>query len=90
MNDLILKENDDIAKKIYEIRGVQVMLDSDLAKLHECANGTKSINLAVSRHKERFPERFMFQLTPEESLSLRFQTETTNNMSRSLPYAFTE
>ena len=68
------------------------MLDSDLAKLYECANGTKSINLAVKRHIKRFPERFMFQLTAEELNNLRFQFETAigNNMSRSLPFAFTE
>ena len=68
------------------------MLDSDLARLYECANGTKSINLAVKRHINRFPERFMFQLTSDELNNLRFQFETAieNNMSRSLPYAFTE
>ena len=68
------------------------MLDSDLARLYECANGTKSINLAVKRHINRFPERFMFQLTKEEFFNLRFQFETAieSNMSRSLPYAFTE
>ena len=53
------------------------MLDSDLAKLYECANGTKTINLAVKRHINRFPERFMFQLTEEEYKKLRFQFETT-------------
>lgn len=51
---------------IYEIRGKQVMLDSDLARLYECSNGTKTINLAVKRHINRFPERYMFQLTAEE------------------------
>ena len=61
---------------IYEIRGKQVMLDSDLAKLYECANGTKTINLAVKRHINRFPERFMFQLTKDEYYEiLRFQFE---------------
>lgn len=91
MNDLITNENN-IENLIYEIRGVQVMLDSDLARLYECANGTKSINLAVKRHINRFPERFMFQLTSDELNNLRFQFETAieNNMSRSLPYAFTE
>ena len=77
MNDLITNENN-IENLIYEIRGVQVMLDSDLAKLYECANGTKSINLAVKRHINRFPERFMFQLTKEEFLYLRFQSETSS------------
>ena len=45
---------------IYEIRGKQVMLDSDIACLYGCSNATKSINLAVRRHSNRFPERFMF------------------------------
>lgn len=80
-----------IERMIYEIRGHQVMLDSDLAKLYVCKNGTKSLNLAVKSHLNRFPERFMFQLTQEEYHKLRFQIETTNfNMVRSLPYVFTE
>ena len=66
------------------------MLDSDLARLYNCKNGTNPINLAVKRHLNRFPERFMFQLTEEEYKNLRFQFETANNMSRSLPYVFTE
>ena len=89
MNEIVIKENI-IQNMIYEIRGVQVMLDSDLAKLYKCANGTKSINLAVKRHINRFPERYMFQLTEEEYNVLRFQFETANNMSRTLPYVFTE
>ena len=82
--------NINIENMIYEIRGKQVMLDSDLSKLYHCKNGTKSINLAVKRHINRFPERFMFQLTEEEYHNLRFQFETTNNMARTMPYAFTE
>ena len=88
-NELIKIDEKNIENKIYEIRGVQVMLDSDLAELYQCKNGTKSINLAVKRHINRFPERFMFQLTKVEYNNLRFQIETTN-MSRTLPYAFTE
>ena len=84
------KENIIIEDMIYEIRGKQVMLDRDLAKLYQCSNGTKSINLAVKRHINRFPERFMFQLTEYEYKSLRFQLETANNKSRTLPYVFTE
>ena len=57
MNKLIEKNNK-IENLIYEIRGKQVMIDSDLAKLYRCANGTKTINLAVKRHSKRFPERF--------------------------------
>ena len=89
MNE-IKQEDIKVENMIYEIRGKQVMLDSDLAKLYECVNGTKTINLAVKRHIRRFPERFMFQLTEEEFKKLRFQLETTNNMIRTLPYVFTE
>ena len=89
MNSIIEKELN-IEDMIYEIRGKQVMLDSDLAKLYKCKNGTKTINLAVKRHINRFPQRFIFQLTMEEYQNLRFQVETTNNMSRTLPYVFTE
>lgn len=67
----------------------------DLAKLYGCANDTKTINLAVKRHINKFPERFMFQLTKEESS--RFHTETLNEKNskrgsniKYLPYAFTE
>lgn len=42
------------------------MLDSDLAKLYQCTNGTKDINKAVNRNKEKFPSDFYFQLTKEE------------------------
>lgn len=90
MNEIIEKEPIKVENMIYEIRGKQVMLDRDLAKLYECANGTKTINLAVKRHIKRFPERFMFQLTEKELNELRFQLETTNNMSRTMPYVFTE
>ena len=92
MNEVLVKENIKIEDMIYEIRGKQVMLDSDLARLYKCKNGTKTINLAVKRHINRFLERFMFQLTKDEYDYLRFQNETAkeNNMSRTLPYAFTE
>lgn len=63
MNEIIVKDNIKIENLIYEIRGKQVMLDSDLAMLYGCKNGTKSLNLAVKRHINRFPERFMFPLT---------------------------
>ena len=63
MNELIKQEK--IENLIYEIRGKQVMLDSDLARLYECANGTKSINLAVKRHINNFPEQYMIQVNEE-------------------------
>jgi len=90
MNEIIEKEEITVEDMIYVVRGKQVMLDRDLAKLYECANGTKTINLAVKRHIKRFPERFMFQITEEEFKELRFQLETTNNMTRTMPYVFTE
>lgn len=99
MNEIIEKEEIKVENMIYEIRGKQVILDSDLAKLYQCVNGTKNINLAVKRHITRFPERFMFKLTKEEALKIysRFQFETLNNSMNSrgsnikyLPYAFTE
>ena len=62
---------------IYEIREKHVILDSDLAKVYECANGTKTINQEVKRHINRFPKRFRFQVTEEEyRIILRSQTVT--------------
>ena len=77
MNDLIIKDENIIENLIYEVRGKQVMLDSDLARLYECVNGTKDINKAVKRNIERFPESFMFQLSDEEYDNLRFQIGTS-------------
>ena len=62
----LIKSELKIENMIYEIRGKQVMLDSDLAKLYQCKNGTKTINLAVKRNIERFPEDFYFEITIEE------------------------
>ncbi len=94
INDLIEKEDIKIENMIYEIRGKQVMLDSDLAKLYKCKNGTKTINLAVKRHINRFPERFMFRLTEEEArMFSRSQLGTLKGRGHNvkyLPYAFTE
>ena len=55
------------------------MLDSDLARLYECANGTKTINQAVKRHISKFPERYMFQLSKEEYLNLKSQVGTSSS-----------
>ena len=94
MNELMLKENIKIEDMIFEIRGEQVILDSNLAKLYQYINGTKLINLAVKRHINRFPKRFMFQLTKDEFDNLKFQLKTSswNNYGgiRELPCAFTE
>ena len=92
MNDVIIKDN--IEDLIYEIRGKQIMFDSDLARLYECTNGTKDINKAVRRNLERFPEDFYFQITTEEYNSLRFQNGTLKKgrgqHRKYTPYVFTE
>ncbi len=67
MNGLTIKENEKIEDMIYEIRGKQVMLDSDLAKLYGCKNGTKEINQAVRNNIDKFPERFSWRLSDLES-----------------------
>ncbi len=80
-----------IKNKIYTIRGLQVMLDSDLAELYEVE--TKQLNKAVKRNIDRFPSDFVFQLTKEEFENLRFQTGTSRSEwggRRFFPYAFTE
>ena len=92
MNDVTIKDEVVIENLIYEIRGIQVILDSDLAKLYECVNGTKDINKAVKRNIERFPENFMFQLTDVEYDNLRFQigTSKVRGGRKYNPYVFTE
>lgn len=60
------ENTENIRNLIYEVRGKQVMIDYDLARLYECVNGTKTINQAVKRHINRFPEDFCFQLTKEK------------------------
>ena len=91
MNNIVLGDVK-IENLIYEIRGKQVMLDSDLARLYGCANGTKDINKAVKRNSERFPENFMFRLNNEEWSVLRFQSGTSNEKGgrRYKPFVFTE
>jgi len=78
-----------IQSKIYEIRGLKVMLDFDLAEMYQVE--TKSMNLSVKRNMKRFPYDFMFQLTKDEWDNLRLQIETSKRGGRRyLPYAFTE
>lgn len=94
-----LVEVDNIQDKIHTIRGLQVMLDSDLAQIYSVE--TKNLNRAVSRNVERFPEKFRFQLTEKEFLNLRFHFGTSNLVSQAVtpkqhggrryyPYVFTE
>ena len=85
----MLEEKLDIKNMIYEIRGKQVMIDSDLAKLYQVE--TKVFMQSVKRNIKRFPENFMFQLDNEEYLSLRSQIVTSNRGGRRYkPYVFTE
>ena len=90
-----LKEELNIENMIYEIRGKQVMLDSDLAKLYQCKNGTKEINQAVKNNPDKFPERYSFQLSDNEYNNLRSNFLTSSLESgyggrRYNPRVFTE
>lgn len=88
----------DIKSKIYTIRNLQVMLDSDLAELYQVQ--TKQLNKSVNRNIARFPEKFRFQLSKEEyETVLRFQNGTLKDNSsedrrgqhrKYLPFVFTE
>ena len=108
MNELAIQElsnTDLIRSRIFTIRGIQVMLDRDLAELYDVA--TKALNQAVKRNIERFPERYMFQLNKDDVANMRSQIVTLNSDNpgsilrsqivtsrwggtRYLPYAFTE
>ncbi len=78
-----------IKRKIYEVRGRRVMLDSDLAKMYQVE--TKNLKRAVRANIERFPDDFMFELTKEEYDVLRRKNFTSNQRggNRYLPFAFT-
>ena len=80
MNDVIVKEEIQIENLIYEIRGKQVMLDSDLARLYQVE--TKRINEAVKNNPEKFPERFSWILTDEEEKNLRSKISTSSQTSK--------
>ena len=92
MNDLIVEElsnSDVIRSRIFTIRGVQAMLDRDLAELYGVATG--ALNRQVKRNEERFPEDFMFRLSAEEWNNLKCQIGISSwGGDRQLPYAFTE
>jgi hypothetical protein len=86
----LVKLPDEVVERhIYLIRGIKVMLDSDLARLYGVTTG--NLNLAVRRNAERFPLDFMFQLTEEElqNLILQFARASWGGR-RQLPYAFSE
>jgi hypothetical protein len=92
--DLVMIQN-----RIYEVNGIKIMLDYDLASLYEVE--TRVLNQAIKRNKDSFPDDFMFQLTAEEWELLSSQIVTSssqivmmeipkNRTGKYLPYAFTE
>ena len=93
INTLVVQDNilnEEIKSLIYTIRGKQVMLDSDVARLYYYE--TRRINETVKRNSERFPIEFCFQLTSKEYETLKSQIATSNirGGKQKLPYVFTE
>ena len=89
--DLISLENKNIEECIYNIRGQQVMIDSDVAYFFGVT--VSSLNRQMRRNADRFPSDFCFQLSDKETNDLRCQKGTTNFLSskrRYNPYAYTE
>ena len=87
-NQIIVLEN--IQNRIFNIRGVQIMLDRDLAEMYDVS--TKRVNEQVKRNIERFPKRFRFQLTEKEKIEPVANCDRFKNLKHSSvnPYAFTE
>ncbi|MBX3164895.1 MAG: ORF6N domain-containing protein [Bacteroidetes bacterium] len=92
MKKTIALADETVISKIYFIRSKKVMLDRDLAEMYSVE--TKRLNEQVRRNLKRFPPDFMFQLTEEESNSLRSQIATLEKgqgkHTKYLPYVFTE
>ena len=91
MNELININQESIQNKIYTFRGIQVMVDRDLAELYGVE--TKRLNEQVKRNIERFPKEFMFQMTKDELEYWKSQIATSNKEIMGLrkpPYVFTE
>ena len=88
----IIGDSSEIEKRIFVCRGVQVMLDTDVAALFNVE--TKNLNKAMKRNIDRFPEDFCFQLNSKEFKDLRFQNVTSSEGKyggrRYLPYVYTE
>ena len=87
--DKSIVPNEVIMSKIYVIRNQKVMIDKDLAELYDVL--TKRLNEQVQRNINRFPEKFMFQLTDDEFQILKTQIATSSwGGTRKLPFVFTE
>ena len=76
---VLLPSQNEIQRRIYSIRGVQVMLDRDLAQLYQVE--TKVLNQAVKRNMKRFPDYYMIRLTEEEWNNWKSQFVTSKYMS---------
>lgn len=89
MSEGLIVPREIVISKIYHLRGQNVMVDSDLAELYEIE--TRVLNQQVKRNEGRFPEDFMFQLTPSEWEALKSQNASSSwGGRRKLPYVFTE
>ena len=93
MNEIVTNQNKKIEDMIYEVRGMKVMMDEDVAMLF--GYETKYLNRQVQRNINRFPENYCFQLNENEYKNLRCQNVTSSSKSsyggrRYLPYVFTE
>ncbi|WP_235524254.1 ORF6N domain-containing protein [Pedobacter sp. Hv1] len=88
---LAILSDDSVVNKIYEIRNQKVMLDRDLAELYGVE--TRTLNQAVKRNRDRFPEDFMFQLNTQELENWKSQIVISNRERlglRKAPFVFTE
>ena len=86
-----MKQLDVIQQRIFEVRGLKIMFDFDLAELYQVE--TRVLNQAIKRNIESFPRDFMFRLTKEEWQDMSSQIVMTSNSRRpksAIPYAFTE
>ncbi|MCL2065593.1 MAG: ORF6N domain-containing protein [Candidatus Cloacimonetes bacterium] len=91
MTDSVVLVASEIEARIFTIRGMQVMLDRDLAVLYEVP--VKVLNQTVKRNADRFPPDFHFQLTKDEfnfvNLKSQIVTSSSHGGVRKLPYAYT-
>jgi len=90
MYDVLEKEQIIIENLIYEINGIQIMFDVDLAILYQCKNGTKEINQAVKNNINKFPSRFCFRVSEKTYNSLKSKFLTSKGGSRKGHTVFTE
>ena len=91
MTDNEILNIDTIQNQIYTVRGMQVMMDSDLAEMYGVE--VKRLSEQVKRNIERFPEKFRFQITKKEFENLKSQIATSSSMhggKRKLSFVFTE